>query len=688
MAATILTQILVIFLLAVLVNIVCTRFKLPVIVGFLLTGVLAGPSLLGLVHDIEFIEDVADLGVAMLMFTIGMELSGEVLHRLKRPVFLGGSLQIGLILAACAAVMAFFSDFTQGIFWGCLLALSSSAIVLQIFQQKGITATPVGRLSLAILVFQDMLVAPMMLLVPLLAGTMQITPLAVAVALGKVAAMAVVMYLFLKYALDRLLNAVVRTRSSELLLLTTLCMCLGFATITEALGMSFSLGAFLAGLMLARSRFAMSAVADIMPYRDVFLSLFFITVGMMLDVRFVAEHLLTILGCVAVYIVLKTLLTMPAVLVQGYPLRTAIRTSLCLSQVGEFSFVLAASGVSAGLMSSESHQFFLALSVVTMMLTPALIAAAPGFSKRVAGLLGQPVRAVEEKETASSDLQDHIIIVGFGFTGKQLAKAARNLHIRYTILEMNPETVSNFQSREPISYGDASQPVILEGQGVEHARVLAIAISDTMAVRAIVSNARKANPDLTIIARTRFVTEIEKLYGLGANRVVAEEFEAGIETFCQTLTAYLLPSQDVTRMAQQLRQNYYSSIRRRAHSSDIGAFVSRLPDLGVCAIKLDPGSPYAGKSLLEGNIRRRLGLTIVAVSRDKVLTTSPDGSFVLQPGDILYIFCKTDEVYTARERLNNGDGLKMTSRDVDDDEDGDTGVTVPASPAARAESAD
>ena len=657
----VLSQLLVIFLLGVLVNIVCSRFKLPAIVGFLLTGVLAGPSMLGLVKDIKLIDSVAELGVAMLMFTIGMELSGEVLNKLKRPVFLGGSLQIGLIVAASAVIAVFLGGTCpQGIFWGCLIALSSSAIVLQIFQQKDITATPVGRLSLAILVFQDILAAPMMILVPLLAGTIQLSAASIGMALAKVCCVGAVMVIFAKYLLDRLMTAVVKTRASEILLLTTLCLCLGFATITQALGMSFSLGAFLAGLMLARSRFSMSAVADIMPYRDVFLSLFFITVGMMLDVNFVISHLPSILCLVAVFIVGKTLLTMPAVLIQGYPLRTAIRTSISLAQVGEFSFVLATSGLQVGLLSSESHQFFLALSVVTMMLTPFLISIAPGLSKKVCTIIGQPTSSVEEQDGSADDLKDHIIIVGFGFTGKQLAKAAKTQHIKYNILEMNPETVSNFDGREPIFYGDASQPIILKDMGIQNARVLAIAISDPYAVRSIVSNARKANPDVTIIARTRFVSEIERLYALGANRVISEEFEAGIETFCQTLTAYLLPSQDVVAMAQELRQEYYSTIRHRAQSSDIGTLMSRLPDLGICAIKLEENSPYAGKTLMEGNIRKKLGLTIVAVMRNEELVTSPDSNFTLEAGDILYVFTKTDELYTAREHLNHSAAPKQS----------------------------
>lgn len=650
MSTQILTQVLIIFLLAIVVNIVCSRFKLPVTVGFLLTGVLCGPSVLGFVSDMEVISSAADLGVAMLMFTIGMELSGEVLHRLKRPVFLGGSLQIGLIIAATACVGFFLHNLQAGILWGCLIALSSSAIVLHIFQQKGITATPVGRLTLAILVFQDMLVAPMMLLVPLLAGTMQVTLLSVTLAIVKVTALAAAMYAFARFVLDRLMTAVVKTRSSELLLLTTLCLCLGFATITSALGMSFSLGAFLAGLMLARSRYAMSAVADILPYRDVFLSLFFITVGMMLDLGFVATHLVTILLCVCVYIIGKALLSMPAVLIQGYPLRTAIRTSLSLAQTGEFSFVLAASGVSTGLMSAGAHQMFLAISVLSMMLTPALISAAPALSQKICALFRKN-GTEEDKPDTGTELKDHIMIIGFGFTGQQLAKAARQYHLAYNILEMNPETVNSYRNREPISYGDASQPSILDNQGIASARVLAIAISDTMAVRAIIANARKLNPDVTIIARTRFITEIPLLYSLGANNIISEEFEAGVEMFCQVLSSYLLPVQDIESMAAHLRQEEARSVRYSG-ASTIGSFMARLPEMGVCAVRLEAHSPFAGKSLKEGRLRNRLGLTIVAVARGEHIEPSPEADFRLQAEDILYVFTSNDKIYTARELLN------------------------------------
>ena len=653
MTTEILTQVLIIFLLAVVVNIVCSRFKVPVTVGFLLTGVLAGPTMLGLVQDTEFIAQAADLGVAMLMFTIGMELSGEVLDRLRRPVFLGGSLQIGLIIAAAGLTGFFAGKLTHGIFWGCLICLSSSAIVLHIFQQKGITTTPVGRLSLAILVFQDILVAPMMLLVPLLAGTIHLTFLSAGMALVKVVAFGAALYAFARWVLDRLMTAVVRTRSSELLLLTVLCLCLGFATITSALGMSFSLGAFLAGLMLARSRYAMSAVADILPYRDVFLSIFFISVGMMLDVRFTSGHILLILAFVPIYILGKTLLTMPAVLIQGYPLQTAIRTSLSLAQTGEFSFVLAGAGVSCGLMSAESHQFFLSLSILTMMLTPAIISIAPATATAICAVVRKRHQEVTEAVTAPKQgLSNHCIIIGFGFTGQQLVKAAKQYNLPYTILEMNPETVKRFSDREPISYGDAVQPTILENLGIARARVIAIAISDTMAVRGIIANARKLNPDLTIIARTRFVGEIRRLYALGANKIIAEEFEAGVEMFCQVLSTYLLPAQEIDDMAARLRQAESLNMRHASTGSGIHSLAAGMPDLGVCAVRLEKSSPYAGLTLQEGNIRRSLGLTVVAVGRNTEIIQDPDASFRLLENDIVYIITTRDKTYTARQLLN------------------------------------
>ncbi len=641
----------ILFLLSIVVTIVCNRLKLPATVGFLLTGVLCGPSLLGVVSNNEVIDQVAEIGVAMLLFTIGMELSGDALSRLKRPVFLGGTLQIGLtVLAVTGIALLYGTTLQQGIFWGCLVSLSSSAIVLRIMQEKGTSNTPTGRLALAILVFQDIMVAPMLLSVSLLAGTLELSfekaffsILWVVLAFGGV-------LLFAYFGLNRLMEAVMRTRTREILLLTTLGLCLGMALLTSALGLSLSLGAFMAGLLLARSQYSMSVISGILPYRDVFMSLFFISVGMILNLEYFFQHFILIICSTLIFVAVKSVLTLPAVIIQGYPLRTAIITGLTLAQVGEFSFVLAAQGLAAALFNMSNYQTFLAVSVLTMMLTPGLIAIAP----KVANMLTKhsPQRHKENKAiepARNKELEDHLIIVGFGISGKHLAHVAKESGIPYTILEMNPETVNRYRGKEPISHGDATQPIVLEHLGIEKARVMAIIISDPAAVRAITIEARRLNPNVYIVARTRFVTEILPLHRLGANDVIAEEFESSIEVFSHVLTQYLVPRQDIESYAAHLRKANYRMIRRLSSSVDsLDEVVGRLPDVGVQAMRIGPESSLVGQSLANCGLRPIYGLTVVGVLRHGEVSASPGPDFLFEEDDIVYLFGSTDKLLAVK----------------------------------------
>ncbi|MBQ3060260.1 MAG: cation:proton antiporter [Desulfovibrio sp.] len=651
METSLLADIVALFLLSIVVTLACKRFRLPTTVGFLLTGVLCGPSLLGVVNDHETIDQVAELGVAMLLFTIGMELSGDALSRLKRPVFLGGSLQIGLTVLAVTGIFLLQGvSWQKGVFWGCLAALSSSAIVLRIMQERGSTCTPTGRLSLAILVFQDIMIAPMLLAVPLLAGTLQLSLqdallncLWVALSLGAV-------LLAAHFGLDRLMEAVMGSRSREILLLTTLGLCMGMALLTSALGLSLSLVAFLAGLLLARSQYSMSVISGILPYRDVFMSLFFISVGMMLNVGYLGGHFFYILLMTGLFVVIKSLLCLPSVLIQGYPLRAAVVTSLSLAQVGEFSFVLAASGLSAGLLGMDDYQTFLAVSVLTMMLTPGLMSVAPRLADRLALRWGRaPLPAAGEACGGECALQDHLIIIGFGISGQHLAHVARESGITYTILEMNPETVRRYRHSEPITQGDATQPVVLEHLGVDRARVMAIIISDPSAVRAICQEARAMNPDLHIVARTRFVSEVAPLIRLGASEVVAEEFETSIEVFSRVLTHYLAPRQDIEAYAARIRQKNYRMIRHmRREAGSLDAMASRLADMGVQAMRLEEASPLCGRTLAQSGLRPRFDVTVVAIQRGEAMTAAPGPHDALQAGDIVYLFGRTSRLYAVQ----------------------------------------
>ena len=420
--------------------------------------------------------------------------------------------------------------------------------------------------------------------------------------------------------------------------------------LTSALGLSLSLGAFLAGLLLARSQYSMSVISGILPYRDVFMSLFFISVGMMLNVDFFGQHFFSIILSTLLFIAIKSLLTLPAVLIQGYPLRAAIITSLSLAQVGEFAFVLAASGLEAGLFDMTAYQNFLAVSVLTMMLTPGLIAIAPRLANRVAGWRNEKqLEDAKESSSESCPLEDHLIIVGFGISGKHLAHVAHESGIPYTILEMNPETVHRYHGKEPISHGDATQPVVLEHLGVEKARVLAIIISDPAAVRAITIEARRLNPNLYIVARTRFVTEVAPLRRLGANDVIAEEFETSIEVFSRVLTQYLVPRQDIDAFAARIRQMNYRMIRRMSNAVDpLDEVVSRLPDMGVQAMRLGADSPLCGLPLSRSGLRPKYGVTVVAIHRQGEIHASPEPQSCLEADDIIYLFGRTDKLYAVK----------------------------------------
>ncbi|MBO4335584.1 MAG: cation:proton antiporter [Desulfovibrio sp.] len=646
-----LSDVILLFLLSIVVTIICNRLKLSVTVGFLLTGVFCGPYALGVVSDVKAIEEIADIGVAILLFTIGMELSGDALNRLKRPVFLGGTLQIGLTILAVTGCMMLLpeNNWQKGLFWGCLVALSSSAIVLQIMQSKGQTSTPAGRLSLAILVFQDIMVAPMLLCVPLLAGNLKLSWLEALSSIGEVAGILGAVLLIAHFGLNRLMEVVMRTRTREILLATTVGLCMGMALLTQKLGLSLSLGAFLAGLMLARSQYSMSVISGILPYRDIFMSLFFISVGMMLNLGYCANHLGFILLWTVIFIVFKSLLTLPSVVIQGYPIKVAVIVSLSLAQVGEFAFVLAKQGLEAKLFSAGAYQAFLAISVLSMIATPSLIALAP----RLGNLVQKLLRKSQEDEPAESStsqeqsLEDHLIIVGFGISGKHLASVAKQSSIPYVILEMNPETVEKNRKIEPILHGDAQAPVVLEHLGVTKARIMAIVISDPAAVRAITTEARHMNPNLFIVARTRFVTEIAPLRRLGANAVISEEFESSIEVFNTVLSQYLVPRQDIDAFASEIRQKNYRMIRRMSYSSSekFDVIMKHLPDLSVQAMRISSASPLLGVSLAESELRARYGVTVVGLLRQGTVSAPVDPKVVFAADDIVYLFAKKNKLF-------------------------------------------
>jgi len=643
MEIPLLKDILIIFTLAIAVLLVCHRLRVPSIVGFLLTGLLAGPHGLGLVTAVENVELLAQIGVILLLFTIGIEFSLPDLLEMKKAVLVGGSLQVGLtMLPVLAVALALGQMPGQATFLSFLVPISSTAIILKILQEKNEIASPHGRVALAVSIFQDVVSIPMMLLIPMLAGWSGAAGKPLLVLVAEVVGVLMFVVVSTKWIVPKVLFQVARVRSRELFLLTILVLCFAVAWFTQFMGLSVALGAFLAGLIISASDYGYHALGSVLPFRDAFSSFFFVSIGMLLDLGFLINNPLRVALFAGGAILMKSVLAGSAVVLLGYPLRTAIITGLALSQIGEFSFILADMGARYGLFAGHTYQLFLAVSVVTMGAAPFVLAMAPRFADAVGRwrLPGALKRGFAfEGRPEPQALRGHLIIVGFGLNGRNLAHAAKRAGIPYVILEMNPETVrKEKRSGEPISYGDATHDAVLQQAGIEQARVMVVAISDPAATRRITAAARTLNPSLHIIARTRFFPEIKPLRELGASDVIPEEFETSVEIFTRVLDKYFLPRDEIDRLVSEARAGGYEMFRSLSHEPvPLCNLEVHLPDVEVTTRRVGPTSLLVGKSLGEIELRSTYGVTLLAIKRGSEVLANPSGETDLRAGDILVV---------------------------------------------------
>jgi monovalent cation:H+ antiporter-2, CPA2 family len=617
------------------------RLRLPAIVGLLLTGVIVGPYGLRLVHDIEVVESLAEVGIILLLFTIGIEFSLHTLLSLKRIVGIAGTLQVGLSVAATyGAARLLGRSGAEAMLWGFLVALSSTAIVLKLLGERGETDSPHGRIAVGVLILQDLSVVPMMFLLPLLSGTAAGPGASLGWVIIKAVVMLAVVLVSARMVIPPLLHQVVRTRSHELFVLSIVVICFGTAWLTSLAGLSLALGAFVAGMLISESDYGQQALADVLPLRDLFSSLFFVSVGMLLNIGFALHHAATIMLIVVGVLLGKSITGAVATLAMGYPLRTAVLTSLALAQIGEFSFVLARAGMGAGLIGEEMYQVFVAAAVITMLAAPFLLRAAPVMADGAARLpLARWLqgRVQPEGEVASIPLKDHVIIAGFGLNGRNVARALTAANIPYLVLEMNPETVrAERQKGIPIAYGDASQEAVLRHALIETARVVVIAISDAAATRRVVELVRRLNPGVYIIARTRYSQEVGPLSILGANEAIPEEFETSIEIFARVLRRYLVPREEIERQIATIREDGYEILRQiRPPPLAFHEVQRHLADLEVETFRIEAEAPAAGRTLADLHIRQHLGITVLAIQRDGEMLTNPWGGTLLQAGDLV-----------------------------------------------------
>lgn len=637
-----LRDILVIFSVSIGVVFLFQKLHLPSIAGFLVAGTLVGPYGLNLISDREQIKILAEVGVILLLFTIGLEFSLAKLKSSKSIFFISGPVQVfGVMFLVLLGSFVFGKTVNTGIFWGMLLSLSSTAIVLKALADRGENHTLHGRSTIGILIFQDLAVVPMVLMAPFLIDQRSEGIGYILLTLGKAMVFVIAIVLAARVLVPRLLEHIVRVRSRELFLLTIVVLGLGTAWLTSLAGLSLALGAFIAGLVISESEYSHQALAEMIPFRDSFNSLFFVSIGMLMDPRVLWEHPFLILMIVGTVFIGKFITSVGAVLAIGVPLRSAILAGVALAQVGEFSFILAQEGLRLGILYQNTYNIFLAVSVITMIITPFFIQRAPKIARRVEAIqrIHQilPERMTHRTEIAQIKLKDHVIIVGYGLNGRNLARVLREFEIPFVILEIRGEVVQlEVGTGMPIQYGDATNPTVLRQVQIEKAKVIVVATSDPFGTRRIVQLSRELNSAVHIVVRTRYLKELEELHQLGANEVIPEEFETSIEISSLVLEAYRLPRQTIFKKAEQIRREGYALLRRgELPELSHHLWTGSLTDVEIETCRIEEDSPAVGKSLRELDISSRTGASVVTLMRAGITQSNPSDKIVVEPGDIL-----------------------------------------------------
>ena len=658
-----LADILILLVASIPVVVLLRRFRLPPLVGFLVVGALLGPHALGWIQAVEEVEELAEIGVALLLFTVGLEFSIPRMLLLRRQLLLGGGGQIllSIVIFGGLAIWAGI-EWRTSVMLAFLASLSSTALVLKLLADAREVEAPHGRFSVAILLAQDLAVIPLLLLVPLLGATGIADGVegpgglaGLGLALGKAVLGVAAVLLAARYGFSRLASAVVRAGGRELFTLFVVAAALGAAWITQVLDLPLALGAFVAGLVISESEYSHQVVDEILPFRDVFSALFFVSVGMLLDPRELSREPGAILALCAVLLVLKG----GVVYALGRSLlgtsRPALLAAAGLFQIGEFSFVLARQARDLDVLSAADEQRFLAVAVLTILATPFAMQLARRASTRA-----------QAEELATRD-DGHrlppvqVVIGGYGLNGRNPARVLRATGIPYRALETDPDTARRARAEGvEIVQGDVSRADALRLVGVGSAKVLVVAISDRDATRRAVSLARAIAPRCQILVRTRALADTEELLRLGASQVVPEEFETSIEIFARVLRELHVPRGTIAVQTELIRREGYQLLRGPVSEVRAMEVVQEiLASTAADTLFVSPSSRACGRTLAELDLRGRTGATVLSAVREGVEHHGPGGDYRLQPNDLLVVLGNHEQLDRARDLITKA-GLETT----------------------------
>lgn len=645
-------------------GLVAALLRQPVLLGYLLGGAIVGPSGLAVVKELVQVETLAQFGAAFLLFALGVEFSFAELNKVKRISLGGGSLQILSTIATAAIVslaVGWVTSPTQGIFLGAILSLSSTAVVLKCLMERNETETPHGRVLLGILIVQDIALGLMLAILPALNQPSEALGLAIGIAILKTALIAGGAIAAGIWVIPQLLRLLAKTESRELFLLGVVALCLGIALLTEYLGLSIEMGAFIAGLMISEVEYADQTLTYVEPIRDIFASLFFAAIGMLIDPGFIWHNLELILGLVALVFIGKFLIVTPLVRAFGYSLKTAIIAGLGLAQIGEFSFVLASKGQALGLVSRRVYLLLLGTTAVTLVFTPFVLRLTPRlfawietvpWLQRILEGSNQPVEIADSIPT-----QNHIVVCGYGRVGRNIVRMLRDHYQPVIVIEQSEQVIQTLRDEKiPYVYGNAASLRVMEAAGVPQAKGMAIALPDPMSTRLCLKHALELTPELDVVVRANLDKDIDLLYQLGAREVVQPEFEAGLELSTHLLAGIGVPLPIIQREVQQIRNSHYLEFQPERSSHEVSRDLRvATQDMNSKWFTLPLGSPLIGMNIEETDLRRLTGVSVMAIQREQGEEIDyPDGKTGLQQGDRLLIVGEAGEL-SAFDELAKGE---------------------------------
>ena len=636
------------------INIIFHRFRLPSVMGFIAAGLVIGPYGLKLVGDLESVEKLAEIGVVLLLFVVGLEFSlGRLLEHLAKILKAGG-LQILLGSLGAFGILRFWGVADNAAILIALLAtLSSTAIVMKMIAEAAELETSHGQICVGILLIQDLAVVPILLIMPLLTISGDVESAGVAGAFFLSILAVILIVVVSRLIAPKALEYVARKGSQEHLTLTVILIILGTAWASQSLGLSLAMGAFIAGMILSDSEYSHQIILDILPLRDYFSAIFFISIGMMLDLTLFAEGGLQILGLLLVVIILKSLAAFLATLFSGHPPRIAFIAGMRLAQIGEFSLALSKIGADKGILTDLQYQTFIFVSALSMLTAPLMIQASSKLSFYFFSGRGEKVEAVK---LGVSSLTDHVVIVGYGMVGQNLSRVLKEVQIPFQIIDIDGERVKRaLKEKMNVMYGDSARRGTLKRAGIANARAIVFSTKDHRAAEQGIKLSRKINPGIHIIACARHSSEVDSLMALGADQVIQEEFETSIEIFSRVLREFRMPNNVIEQQIELVRMEGYGMLRGFSlNSESLRKFSTYLTASLTESFQVVEDSWANGQTLKNADIKNRCGAELIAVVRSGEVTANPVEDFKFVEGDMLIMFGRHAPLKKATEILKTG----------------------------------